>query len=188
MKTAVKVAATAFLSLWAYLVGGPWLLVTALAFGALGDGFMSGNPKKWLLPGLLAFFAGHLAYLVLFMKAPHIPIYGVNLSIICTVFILSGGFVLFLWKSLGDMRWPVLAYTTVIAFMGATAVILDIGTQFVAVGAAMFITSDVLVALEVFVIEEDDRIRFITSPLLWSLYFGGQALIAYGFYKMPQLI
>lgn len=188
MKTVVKVAATALLTLWAYQVGGPWLLVTALALGTIGDGFMSGNPKKWLLPGLLAFFAGHLAYLALFMKAPHVPIDSVTLSMACAVFILSGGFVVYLWKSLGDMRWPVVAYTIVIAFMGAAAVTLDIGTPLVAVGAAMFIISDVLVALEVFEIEEDARIRFITSPLLWALYFGGQALIAYGFLLSYQLI
>ncbi len=124
-------------------------------FGTIGDGFMSGNPKKWLLPGLLAFFAGHLAYLALFMKAPHAPIDSVTLSMACAVFILSGGLVLCLWKSLGDMRWPVVAYTIVIAFMGAAAVTLDIGTPLVAVGAAMFIISDVLVALEVFKVEED---------------------------------
>lgn len=180
MKTLVKVAATALLTLWAYVLGGPWLLVTALAFGVIGDGFMSGNPKKWLLPGLLAFFVGHLAYLALFMKAPHAPIDSVNLSIACAVFIFSGGFILMLWKSLEDMRWPVVAYTIIIAFMGAAAAVLDIGTPFVAIGAAMFIISDVLVALETFKIEEDARIRFFTSPLLWALYFGGQALIAYG--------
>ncbi|GHB01819.1 hypothetical protein GCM10009069_25740 [Algimonas arctica] len=188
IKTVVKVAATALLTLWAYVLGGPWLLVAALAFGTLGDGFMSGDPKKWLLPGLLAFFVGHLAYLALFMTAPHAPLDGVTLSIACAVFLLTGGFLLYLWESLGDMRWPVVAYTTVIAFMGATAALLDIGTPLVAVGAAMFILSDVLVALEVFKFEEDARIRLLTSPLLWALYFGGQALIAYGFLLNSQLL
>ncbi|MGJ8558715.1 MAG: lysoplasmalogenase [Litorimonas sp.] len=186
MKTLIKVAATAFLTLWAYVLGGPWLLVTALGFGAIGDGFMSGNPKKWLLPGLLAFFVGHLAYLALFMTTPHTPIDRVTLSIACGVFFFSGGFVLFLWKSLEEMRWPVVAYTTVIAFMGATAVLLDVGTSFVVIGAAMFILSDVLVAMETFKIEDDARIRLLTSPVLWALYFGGQALIAYGFLLSSQ--
>jgi uncharacterized membrane protein YhhN len=188
MKTLVKVAATACLTLWTYVLGGPWLLVTALAFGVIGDGFMSGNPKKWLLPGLLAFFVGHLAYLALFVTTPHTPIDRVTLSIAFVVFLFSGGFILMLWNSLEDMRWPVVAYTIVIAFMGATAAMLDVGTPFVAMGAAMFILSDGLVALETFKIDEDARIRLFTSPVLWVLYFGGQALIAYGFLLSSQLI
>jgi uncharacterized membrane protein YhhN len=181
MKTVVKVAATGLLMLWAYVLGGPWLLVVALAFGAVGDGFMSGDPKRWLLPGLLAFFAGHLAYLALFMTTPHSPLDGVTVFIACAVVLFSGAFIVFLWTSLADMRWPVVAYTGVIALMGATAARLDMGTSWVAIGAAMFILSDVLVALETFKIEDDARIRLLTSPLLWALYFGGQALIAYGF-------
>lgn len=181
MKTLIKVAATGLLTLWAYMLGGPWLLVAALAFGAVGDGFMSGDPKKWLLPGLLAFFVGHLAYLALFMTTPHSSLDGATVFIACAVFLFSGAFIVFLWKSLAEMRWPVVAYTGVIALMGATAARLDMGTSFVAIGAAMFILSDVLVALETFKIEDDARIRLLTSPLLWALYFGGQALIAYGF-------
>jgi len=181
MKTVVKVAATGFLTLWVYELGGPALLITALFFGAIGDGFMSGDPKKWVLPGLLAFFVGHLAYLALFLKIPHIPMDGVTFLIAAAVFILSAGFVVFLWKSLDDMRWPVVAYTGVIALMGATAARLDMGTSWVAIGAAMFILSDVLVAMETFKIEDGARVRFLTSPLLWALYYGGQGLIAYGF-------
>lgn len=181
IKTVVKVAATGLLTLWVYRLGGPFLLVTALAFGTIGDGFMSGDPRKWLLAGLLAFFAGHVAYLALFMTTPHTPMTGTTLFIACAVFVFSAGFVAYLWKFLGEMRWPVVAYTAVIALMGATAARLDMGTQYVVIGAAMFIASDVLVALETFTIDHESRIRRVTSPVLWALYYGGQALIAYGF-------
>lgn len=187
-KTVIKVATTGLLALWVFGLGGTILLVTALVFGTIGDGFMSGDPKKWLLPGLLAFFAGHLAYLGLFMTTPHIPLNSITLLIACTVFLFSAGFIAFLWKSLEDMRWPVVAYTAVIALMGATAARLDIGTPLVVIGAAMFILSDVLVALEVFKIDEDASIRRITSPLLWVLYYGGQLLIAYGFLLSAQAL
>ena len=187
-KTVIKVAATGLLALWVYGVSGPALLVIALVLGAIGDGFMSGHPKKWLLPGLLAFFVGHLAYLGLFITTPHTPLNSMTLFIACTVFLFSAGFVAFLWASLEDMRWPVVAYTAIIALMGATAARLDIGTSFVLIGAAMFILSDVLVALETFKIDEDAHIRKITSPLLWGLYYGGQLLIAYGFLLSAQVL
>lgn len=188
LKTVVKVAATGLLTFWVYALGGPIWLVTALAFGTIGDGFMSGHPKRWLLPGLLAFFAGHLAYLALFMTTPHTPINIATLAIACAVFAFSAGFVAFLWTSLAEMRWPVVAYTGVIALMGATAARLDMETSYVAIGAALFILSDVLVALETFKIDADARIRGITGPLLWALYYGGQLLIAYGFLLGLQVL
>jgi len=187
-KTVIKVASTGLLALWAYLLGGPHLLVAALVFGVVGDGFMSGNLEKWLLPAMVAFFAGHLAYLALFMTTPLRPLDSVALTIACAIFALSAGFVAFLWDSLAEMRWPVVAYTTVIALMGITAARLDIGTPFVAIGAVMFIVSDIFVALETFKIDEEAGIRRLTSPLLWALYYGGQALIAYGILVSAQIL
>ena len=68
-RSLVKTAATALLAVLAFIEGGPWLLVAALALGAAGDFFLSrdgeemdrgvaGNVLGGPLPALRHFVAG----------------------------------------------------------------------------------------------------------------------------------
>ena len=57
-KLVVKTGSTALLALWAYLLGGPVLLVAGLALSSLGDFFLEADEgDRFLLPGMGAFFA-----------------------------------------------------------------------------------------------------------------------------------
>ena len=55
----VKTGSTALLVLFAFLAGGPWLLVAGLALSSAGDAFLAMDKPgedKWLKPGMAAFF------------------------------------------------------------------------------------------------------------------------------------
>jgi uncharacterized membrane protein YhhN len=54
-RTLVKCVAVGALAVIAYLEGGSVMLAIALAFCALGDAFLAGDPKRWLPFGLAAF-------------------------------------------------------------------------------------------------------------------------------------
>jgi hypothetical protein len=94
--------------------GAPLLLVLALAFSALGDAFLAGDAKKWLQPGMAAFFVAHVLYVPLFLG------YGTGLSefghlgwrLGAALGTLAVGALLvrWLWLSFGQMRFMVAFY------------------------------------------------------------------------------
>ena len=181
LKLVIKTASTALLAVWAALVGGPILLVAGLALSSLGDFFLGlGDDNKWLLPGMGAFFSAHVAYIALFLGLPHadptLLVLAAQIALVITGFV----FVRWLWPSLADMRWPVFAYAIIILLMGAAALRLETDFLWVMLGALMFIVSDVILSIELFRKPEGAPARIVPSVSLWFLYFGGQALIAYG--------
>ena len=66
VRVALKVAATSFLTLWAFLAGAPVLIIAALAFSVIGDAFLGASEETCLLPGMAAFFVAHAAYIPVF--------------------------------------------------------------------------------------------------------------------------
>lgn len=177
----VKTGSTALLALWAFLEGGPVLLVVALALSAVGDAFLAGKQERWLLPGMAAFFAAHAAYVPLFwgmaVDERTLPVLAAQI-----VLVFGGaGFVRWLapWVAPG-MRLPVIAYAAVILVMGAAALALTPSFWIVTLGALMFIASDVILSLQLFRKPADQPTRVPASLAVWMLYFGGQVLIAWG--------
>ncbi len=177
----VKTGSTALLALWAYLAGGPVLLVLALAFSSLGDAFLAGKQARWLLPGMGAFFIAHAAYVPLFwglaVDERTLPILAAQI-----ILVLGGaGFVRWLapWVEPG-MRLPVIAYGALILVMGAAALALMPSWWIVTLGAMMFIASDVILSLQLFRKPADQPTSIPASLAVWALYFGGQVLIAWG--------
>lgn len=180
-RTLIKTAATATLTLWAYLAGGPPLLVIALGLSTLGDALLGAGEKRYLLHGMAAFFAAHLAYIALFWglaaseRGLYILIAQIALTVGAAAFIRS--LMPYLEKS---MRLPVLAYSIIILVMGNAALRLDGALHLAALGALAFMLSDLILSFELFRLGPDSRVRRVTSPLIWLFYYGGQALIAYG--------
>ncbi|MEQ9505043.1 MAG: lysoplasmalogenase [Hyphomonas sp.] len=178
----IKTGSTALLALYAFLEGGPLLLVAALAFSALGDAFLAGKPERWLLPGMGAFFVAHAAYVPLFWSL------GADertLAVLAAQIVLVFGGAAFIrwlmpWIERG-MRLPVIAYGAVILMMGAAALALPEAYRIVSLGALMFIASDVILSLQLFRKPADEPASVPSSLAVWILYFGGQALIAWGF-------
>lgn len=178
----VKTGSTALLALWAWLEGGPALLVAALALSALGDAFLAGKQERWLLPGMGAFFLAHAAYVPLFWQLGEGAGWGWPVKIGQLILVLGGaGFVRWLLPPVErGMRLPVILYAGVILMMGTAAIALPALWWKVTLGAMMFIASDVILSLQLFRRPANAPPLLGPSLAVWFLYFGGQALIAWG--------
>lgn len=177
----VKTTSTAALALAGLASGAPGGIVAGLALGAVGDFALSRPGTRWFLAGMAAFAAGHLAYALAFLTAfgpvstPG-PVGWAMLAAIAAL-VLSTEF--WLAPHTGALRWPVRGYALVIGAMAAAAVLLPPGMGWVQAGVALFLASDVILALRMFRLKgETARLR--ASRTLWPAYWGGQALILCG--------
>lgn len=177
----VKTGSVALVSVWAFLMGGPVLLVAALALSAVGDAFLAGKAERWLLPGMAAFFLAHAAYVPLFWQLGEggwsWPVKAAQTALVI------GGVIFLRWLVPyvePKMRVPVILYTGVILMMGAAAIALPGVYWLATLGALMFIASDVILSLLLFRQPKDRPANIPASLAVWGLYFGGQVLIALG--------
>lgn len=180
-KLLFKISGMVILTGAAASAGAPPLLVAGLAACTLGDAFLAGRTERWLIPGMAAFFIGHVFYVVLFWSAGQVSGDLMNYLARGLLVFAGAGYVFWLSPSLGPMRLPVLAYAAVILVMGAAAIALPPGYGLVLIGALMFIASDAILANELFRRPTGETPRWLPSISLWNLYFFGQMLIALGF-------
>ena len=165
-----------------------WIVI-GLVFSLLGDIALLW-PVQGFLAGLVAFLLGHLSYLVAltrrvkFLASP--PAFGVWAIVAASV--LAS-----LWAGVpGDMRVPVLVYVIALSAMAAQASSVwlarrgqpDAGKwRIVAIGAALFVLSDAILATDKFV-------GGVPLPTLWnlSLYWLGQWFIARAAVRAPEAV
>jgi uncharacterized membrane protein YhhN len=155
----------------------------ALTLCAIGDGFLAGDPKRWLLPGLVAFLLGHVAYVAMFlMPVPDPwgePALGLPGWIVSGFVVAAAVWMLrWLWSSLGDMRWPVVAYTVVICAMVVASLTVSRQGAHLAVAALLFMASDAILAADLFKGVKVFGSTRLTVWAIWFLYFGSQLLFA----------
>ncbi len=151
------------------------LLMLALLASLAGDVLLM--VEGYFVPGLIAFLLAHLCYLRLFSRdarwfaSRRALLATLAIGVLMSVFLWLGGLP-------HDLRLPVAAYVLVIALMAAQAigrsvVLRDRASVWVALGAALFMLSDALLATDRFV---------MTLPYgrLWvlSTYYAAQILIA----------
>ncbi|TAL39930.1 MAG: lysoplasmalogenase [Spirochaetes bacterium] len=164
-----------------------WIMVAALAGGWLGDIFlMIPDPEKtrrWFKPGLAAFLAGHVLYIIVFASymgsAGNVPAWG---WCALAVFVATGatGYRL-IAPHAGKMLPAIVAYIAIIVLMGA-ATVLPLGTvRFMGAllamaGAFVFMVSDTVNAYNKFA-REIPHERLYTM----STYLGGQFLLVQGY-------
>ena len=180
-KLLLKISGMVILTATAVWAGAPGLLVAGLAACTLGDACLAGRTERWLIPGMAAFFIGHVFYVALFWATGQVGGDLLNYLARAVLVFAGAGYVFWLSPSLGPMRLPVLAYAAVILVMGAAAIALPPGFGLVLVGALMFIASDAILANELFRRPAGETPRWLPSISLWNLYFFGQMLIALGF-------
>ena len=155
-----------------------WIVV-GLVFSLAGDVALLW-PVQGFLVGLVAFLLGHAAYLVAltrrvkFLASP--PAFGVWAIVAASVLAR-------LWAGVpADLRAPVIVYVCALAAMAAQATSVwlarrgrpDAGRwRIVAIGGALFVLSDAILATDKFV-------GGIAMPTLWnlSIYWLGQWFIA----------
>lgn len=173
-KTITKTLSVALLALAALAAGVPPLITFGLALGALGDLFLTLRGEKAFLCGMAAFAAGHLAYAAAFVAAGGgLPGWPVLAALIA----LGASTEVWLAPFTGALRWPVRGYVLVILIMAAAAFSLPIGL--VTLGAALFVLSDFILALDLFRYGPE-RANTWRARALWAAYWSGQALILLG--------
>ncbi|MCK9688779.1 lysoplasmalogenase [Scleromatobacter humisilvae] len=155
-----------------------WIVI-GLVFSLAGDVALLW-PVQGFLVGLVAFLLGHVSYLVAltrrvrFLASP--PAFGVWAIVAASV--LAS-----LWAGVPpELRLPVLVYVCALAAMAAQATSVWLARRgrpdaarwrIVAIGGALFVLSDAILATDKFV-------GGITMPTLWnlSIYWLGQWFIA----------
>lgn len=185
---ALKTASTGLLAaLLLTMPGGAWfwLIPLGLALGALGDLLLALRGEQVFLAGVAAFGLGHLAYAGGFlMRSAEIGFDGIGIweaSALAGLLGLLGSTEVWLAPRTGALRGPVRGYVALIGVMGLAALALPVqpGQGLLRLGAALFIASDLMLALQLFVIR-DAGVRRGLALGLWPAYWVAQALIAGG--------
>jgi uncharacterized membrane protein YhhN len=173
-KTWVKTGSVVALALAAPGLGAPGLVTFGLWAGALGDLLLSRPNEKAFLAGMGAFAAGHIAYVVAFFVPG-----GMSGAILPALPLLALGLSTEWWLAphTGALRWPVRGYVVVIISMAIAALTRGLSVPMMTAGAALFVLSDLMLAMDLFVLKPAPR---WVGRALWAAYWGGQALILLG--------
>lgn len=183
--TAVKTLSTALLALAGIAGQAPGLIVAGLALGSAGDLALSRPGTRAFLAGMAAFALGHLAYVVAFVSRS-LELGGlafgpgrVALLGLLAVLLLSTEF--WLAPRTGALRWPVRGYGLIIGAMAAAVILLpeNPGDRVLQAGAALFLLSDTLLAIRLFVARGEPAKQAL-GYAVWPAYWAGQALILWG--------
>jgi uncharacterized membrane protein YhhN len=170
-----KGAAVGLLALWAGLQARDrdgWLITMALVCGALGDVLID---AQGLEIGGAAFALGHLFAIGLYATNRRA---NPSLSQKLLGIVLVPGSVVIVWALLAPAPgwWQAAVYTAIVAVMAATAWRSRFPRYRVGIGAILFLISDLII----FAGEGAAIAPIARAWLVWPLYFGGQALIAWG--------
>jgi uncharacterized membrane protein YhhN len=144
----------------------------ALTLGGAGDVALLGSSQTAFTAGLACFLAGHVAWIMALrqrpgggrlrarpaLAAPHVAVFGAMNA--------------YLWRRTGQDRIPVIVYSTALLAMSLTA--LDSGSTRTAAGGALFLASDMLLALGKF----GDVHLPAHEGLVMATYASAQALLA----------
>ncbi|MFJ6511094.1 lysoplasmalogenase [Streptomyces sp. NPDC091406] len=159
---------------YAALRGAPRLLVAALLFGWGGDVFLLADNDLAFLIGMGSFAIGHVCYLTLFGRgegrgrAPVPLVTGVGYALVLVVFLVL------IWPDLpADLRIPLTGYSLLLTAMAWRAGVFG---PYAAVGGALFLLSDALIATG---IAEWPQ---APAPDFWVMltYIAAQALLTLG--------
>lgn len=166
------------LALYAFLMDAPVLLVLALLLSALGDAFLAYPGERNFMGGLASFLLAHVAYTVLFLMIGHRGFLldePVRLAAAALLVVLAAGLVVLLWRPAGRLAPAVLAYASVIVAMAILS--LSVPAVVVFAGAALFLSSDIVLAIQIFRMGERHPLRPLASIYVWASYFAAQLVL-----------
>lgn len=180
LRSVVKTSAVLGLAGAAVWAGGAGWLILALGLCALGDFCLSRPGERAFMAGVAAFAAGHLAYVVLFLRHPLSDpsrlLEGWGLLVLAGLALV--GLVamrVFVPRAQG-LGPAVLAYIPVILSMGVAAATLPPALALPA--ALVFMLSDMMLATGRFVLSAQSR---LLDYAIWSTYWIAQAGFLYAF-------
>lgn len=150
-----------------------WLIALVMAFGALGDMLLE---THGLVTGALAFLAGHLTAIGLYLRNRRQPLTAADWAVAAGI-VVSVTVAAYLLPPERAGAGLVALYALGLSVMAACAWLSRFPRPLVAAGALMFAVSDLLIFLRT------GRPALDILPIglaVWGLYFAGQALIAVG--------
>lgn len=170
-----KTTGVGFLALWAAANArgrDGWLIAAILGFGALGDYLLD---ARGMIVGAMAFAVGHVIAIVFYL---------INRRGVLTPsqrwlgWLTMPATLAIVWGMLSPAPgwWHAAVYSLFVAAMSATAWMSRFPRYRTGIGAMLFLASD----LFIFAGEGAALGKDVTMWLVWPLYFGGQALIAWG--------
>jgi uncharacterized membrane protein YhhN len=176
LSTSWKGAGVALLAIYAALNArglDGWLLALVMAFGALGDVLLE---THGLITGALAFLAGHLTAVWLYLKNRRATLsrgeWAFALALVPLITVIA-------WLLPPDRAGApgVAVYALGLSAMAASAWLSRFPRSLTGLGALMFAVSDLLIFLRT------GRPALNVFPMglaVWGLYFAGQVLICLG--------
>lgn len=168
-------------ALAAYLTGAPAFLAAGLFLSALGDFGLSRDGDSAFLYGLSAFALAHVLYILHFLSLAHAPLWEVfSVAPIPAIALIALLVSTELWLAphTGALGLPVRIYVLVIGAMGLSALLVPVGLS--TLGAALFVLSDLILAVELFRMKDDHPQKPLAGYLVWVFYIAGQGLILFG--------
>lgn len=177
-RTVCKTLPILFLALYAAMAGGPILLIVALVLSACGDAFLAYEGDKPLLGGLSSFLLAHVAYIALFLPMSDFGVFGDEpwrFGAAAAVVALGSSMAMRLYRPVGDLALPVLAYISVIVAMVLASLVLDDAMIFA--GAMIFMASDTALAFRIFVFRPGSRSYRLAGMFVWASYYVAQLVM-----------
>jgi uncharacterized membrane protein YhhN len=159
-----------------------WLLV-GIAFAWLGDLFLMGSGDAFFIAGIGAFLLMQICYIVAFTRVEGPGLVRAWKIALVPYILVWLGINALVSAGVGALRIPVLIYSVVLITMAVAALDLvirvpqDKGWR-VAIGAAVFVVSDALIALTAFGPLTDSA---SLSAFVMATYIVAQAMIVTGF-------
>ncbi len=172
-----KGAGVGLLAIWAAVQArglDGWLIALVMACGAAGDVLLE---TAGLTTGALAFLAGHLVAIGLYAR--HLRPdwrrgWAIALGRLVVIPVLA-----FVFPADRSAAPGIALYATGLGGMAAMAWLSDFPRNRVSLGALLFAVSDLLIFARLGPLHGS----ILPDLLVWPLYFGGQALIAWGVVK-----
>ena len=156
-------------------------VVSALLFSAVGDLLLAFSGKGLFVFGLAAFALAHVMYIIAFFKEPVFK----SLQILLVGGFLSYGMAIgyFIVPNIQSMQIPVSIYIVLIIMMGISTVTGKHNHALVIVGAVLFIISDSVISVNMFVTK-------ISNSSFWIMitYYPAQFLIIKGALKTEKYL
>lgn len=185
-KSVTKVGAVLPLSVLAFTSGSPVLLVLALLACALGDFLLSLDREPAFLAGVGAFALGHLLFVGVIVGHPEFSLDLVATSprrdVVAGMCLLAIFMAWVLWRNAGPLRVAVLGYVVVILSMGIAVMALpgQDGLVLAMIGGGLFMVSDTLLALDMFVLRGNGSARRIVPFAVWASYWSAIVGLMFG--------
>ena len=189
-------AVMGLLLVWVYfstgLQGAMLYFGIGILFSMVGDALLMREGQGPFLAGLAAFLMAQLAYIIGFnLTAPGTDLFGVLTAILVAILMarlyrrVAAGLIA---SGQRRLRLPVLAYTFALALMLLSALLtlfrpdwLPVPSLLAASGAALFVTSDALLARSKFTASPPGTSPLMSSPLMIViLHQLGQMLLVVG--------